>query len=116
MLQKTLKISRVKYNGSYVPKIRLSAFWVNDIGFECGKKLKLDYSREHITLQLFDDINAFESQTCFKLNVISIRGKNASIPCIDIRGLWLSEIGFKIGDEVLINTGFGIIDIVPLKG
>lgn len=115
MLQKTLKISRVKYNGSYVPKIRLSAFWVNDIGFECGKTLKLDYSKEHITLQLFGSINALELQTCFKLNVTGIRSKSASIPCIDIKGLWLSEIGFKIGGEVLINTDFGIIDIIPLK-
>jgi hypothetical protein len=116
MFKNTLKISRLKYRDSYIPKIRISALWLNDMGFSIGTKYLMDYSREHITLKLLDNSN-IHNEFYFKSDVKTTTNKykTISIPSIDIGGIWFSEIGFNIGDNVLITSEFGTINITTIK-
>ena len=113
MLQKRLIISRVKYKDSYVPKIRLSAFWLCQVGFDIGRDVILDYKKDYISLKLANSSNP----NTFNITVGSAKTKttNLAVPHIEVRGIWFNDIGFNIGDTALINATHGHIEIIPLK-
>lgn len=121
MTTRTLKVSKLKYNDSFVPKIRLNGLWLNELGFSSRAQFLLDYSMEHLKLRLFDSNKAFEKESSFKSLVSTSSGGRSSdgkiriVPCVKLYGIWLSEIGFKIEDKVIVNSDYGVIEIILLK-
>jgi hypothetical protein len=116
MKKRILKVSKLRYNESFVPKIRLSGLWLNKIGFMSGNQVEIDYSRECLKLNLFDPNSTLGEEKSYKLKIFnSSGGKDRIVPEIRLYGLWLGEIGFKIEDKILVTSDFGVINIALLK-
>lgn len=104
-----------------MPKICLNALWLNELEFSAGKQIEVDHSMEHLKIRLSDSNKSFKPEEGFKGSVSTSSGGRASdgkiriVPHIRFYGIWLTEIGFKIEDTVIVTYDHGVIDISLLK-
>jgi hypothetical protein len=95
------KMSREKAR----PSICISGDWLNDIGFVHDATVAIDYQQEYVCLQLVSEKEtaALSAKTVAD-NVCRLQllrkikaDKRQNVPCIDIGGRFLEELGFSVG-------------------
>lgn len=101
------------------PRIRLSGFWLNDIGFTCDSLIEAEYSRECIALKLegsgVDTYNrVVKGLLRHNMGLLQVKGEiknNKRTPSIEVKGFWLEEYGFKVGSVIVVESEQGCITI-----
>ena len=107
------------------PKINLAGFWLNGFGFERNKLLSIKCSKNNILIKICDmrEMNFTDiSKLILKDNsngILHVRegwsGKDKKYPVITISGFWLEKFGFNIGDVLVIDYEYGIINVQRLE-
>jgi hypothetical protein len=100
------------------PRIRLSGFWLDKIGFESGKLATAKYDHGSILLRLHDSDNyknlvrgAFkEGSGLFQVRR-TVRNQK-TVSHIDIKGFRLETLGFTIGSVIAVQYEHGFIKIM----
>lgn len=101
------------------PRIRLSGLWLNTIGFIPETLVTVEYARDNIYLRIagegIDDYNKVVKDI-FRHNngLLQVRSelKNKKhTPCLEVKGYWLQKLGFSIGSVIVVESGFGYINI-----
>ena len=114
MDKRILQISKKKDGNSHIPRIRIGGLWLNDIGFEHGNVINVDYSKENISLKLYDSASNKEDLSLL-INVRNQSNRNKPTPHIVLTGKWLTEIGFNIDEKVVVESEDGFINIKPYR-
>jgi hypothetical protein len=112
METKICKMSREKAR----PNICISGYWLNDIGFVHDATVAIDYQQEYVCLQLVgEDAVTMPAKTgadnVCKLQLLrKIKTeKRKNVPCIDIGGQFLEELGFSVGCPVVFRYDYGVL-------
>jgi hypothetical protein len=112
METKIYKMSREKTR----PSICISGYWLNDIGFVHDATVAIDYQQEHVCLQLVSKETAALSAKTVADNVSRLQllrkikaEKRKNVPCIDIGGQFLEELGFSVGCPVVFRYDYGVL-------
>ncbi len=102
------------------PRIRISGFWLNEIGFEIGSIVTSHYENGRITLKLegkgLDTYNRvvktlIDSNDSDLLQVRKDYVNNKPTPNIQMNGYWLDNYGFHIGSVIIVIFNYGFLDI-----
>lgn len=104
------------------PRIRLSGFWLNAIGFEYGSLVTAEYQSGSIVLKLqgsgidtYNSVVKNARKNKAGLFQVSHEYKNKKLtPLIDIKGFWVEDLGFEIGGIVIVQSEYGLIHIRAL--
>ena len=123
MNTKILIVGSQKGKTRRVPKIRLAGLWLNDIGFEPQSLASVQYEHKSITIELqgtgLDACKSLISQVrATNSGLLHITGQydnEKTIPSIDVSGLRLETLGFKIGSTIVIRFEYGSITIKLLE-
>ena len=102
------------------PRIRLTGFWLNKIGFEVDSIVTSCYDNGRITLKLEGkgvDIYKSVAKSLIDSNntgLLQVRNdyvNNKPTPNIEMKGYWLEKYDFNIGSIFIISFEYGFIDI-----
>ena len=99
------------------PRIRLTGFWLNEIGFEGGKLAAAKYDHGTILLHAHDSDNyrnlvrgAFKEKSgLFQVRQTTHNRKLTTH--IEIMGFRLETLGFSIGNVIAVRYEYGFIKI-----
>jgi hypothetical protein len=125
MDSKIVVVRKVKtVSNKNIPFIKLIGKWLKEFGFEPNKLVEIKCSKNNILLKLYEEntINHLEmSKRLFKtgnngiLYVVNVWRKNKQrSPSITLKGLWLEDFGFTIGDVVATKCEYGSINLYRL--
>ena len=124
MITKVLFIEKVGKPTKPIPKVRLAGNWLKEIGFEYGSLVTADAECGSITLNLrgsgTDTYKSIVTQLLNKrdsrlFHVRRNRQVKKYSPFLEITGQWLTNLGFKIGDFVVMKATNQTINIKPLN-
>ncbi|MGE5604196.1 MAG: hypothetical protein ACM3YE_00710 [Bacteroidota bacterium] len=108
--------SKVTHSKHRRPMITLQGEWLAQIGFTPGKLVAAEYTAGQMIFRLQDfDLPTSEtgnlkpSQGLFKVWRSVVR--EMEIPRIHIKGLWLANLGFKIGQSFTVRYDYGLIKL-----
>lgn len=102
------------------PRIRISGFWLNEIGFEIDSIFTCLYENGKITLKLegkgVDTYNRavkslIGSNNSGLLQVRKDYVNNKPTPNIQMKGYWLDNYGFHIGSVIIVSFKYGFLDV-----
>jgi hypothetical protein len=100
------------------PRIRITGRWLNTIGFENETIAKVQLNRGEIVIKYVS--NGMNNYKMLSLNsndgsnymiVRNMHKGEKCVPYIEMKGYWLSEYGFDIGDMLSISYTYGVIKI-----
>ena len=123
MNTKILVVGSQKGKTSRVPKIRLAGLWLNDIGFKPESFASVHYEHKSITIKLEGTgldackrlIRQARTTNSGLLHITRQYDNEKLIPNLEIRGLMLETLGFKIGSTIVIRFEYGSIIIKLLE-
>lgn len=115
MERKVIRVGSAKSTRGRRPRIRLSGFWLDKIGFESGKLMTVKYNHGSILVRAHNSDkyrNLVRGKTGAGLLQVrrALRNKKL-VPIIDIKGLQLEPLGFAIGSVIAVQYGHGFIKI-----
>ena len=102
------------------PRIRISGFWLTEIGFQTDSIVTSHYENEKITLKLegkgIDTYNSvvktlIGSNNSSLLQVRKDYVNSKPTPNIQMKGYWLENYGFNIGSVIIVSFKYGFLDI-----
>ena len=90
-------------------RIRLSGLWLIDYGFNTGKFLTVSCKNGCITFNAVNTDYKSVVKAAFKnnlkvLQVLQEKRNGILVPIIDIKGNWVSDIGFLIGSIFIMQS------------
>ena len=100
------------------PVIKLGGNWLDEIGFSAGKLVTAEYERGRILLRLQDSDNykdLVKSALKASSGLFQVRletNNKKQFPQIDLKGVWLENIGFTIGSVIAVRYEYGFIKIL----
>jgi hypothetical protein len=116
------KVKTVKEKS--IPFVNLIGKWLKEFGFEANKLVEIKCSKNNILLKLYEEntINHLEmSKRLFKtgndsiIYVVNVWRKNKEhSPSIALKGSWLEDFGFAIGEVVATKCEYGSINLYRL--
>lgn len=101
------------------PRIRLSGFWLNEIGFEYDNLVSAEYGTGSIVLKL----QGKGTETYSKVVKGLLKNKSGLLQVnhefknkkqtihLDLKGFWMEDYGFKIGSVIVVKSEYGVINI-----
>ena len=109
--------SKVSHSKHHRPMITLQGEWLAQIGFTPGKLVAAEYTAGQMIFRLQDSghlqtsetDNLKPSQGLFKVWRTIVR--ELEFPRIHIKGLWLANLGFKIGQFFTVRYDYGLIQL-----
>lgn len=116
---KIMVVGSVKGSLRRRPRIRLSGFWLDEIGFNYNRLATADYESGQIIIKLQGSGADTYSQVvkgvlASKGGLLQVRlewhGKQKE-PHLEINGLWLEDFGFTIGSIMAVKLEYGLITI-----
>jgi len=101
------------------PRIRLSGFWLNDIGFESDSLVSGNYENGSITFNLQGKgvetyskiVKGLLKNRAGLLQVYSHYANKKLVPYLEVSGFWLNNFGFEIGSVIVVQYEYGVINI-----
>ncbi|MDP4093570.1 MAG: hypothetical protein Q8920_09435 [Bacillota bacterium] len=101
------------------PRIRLSGFWLNEIGFKPDSLISIMYESNTINLRLVGTgmetyqnlVKGILKRNHGLLQVKNEVSNNKKTPHLEVKGYWVEDLGFKVGDVILVQSEFGVINI-----
>ncbi|MCL6591994.1 MAG: hypothetical protein K6U80_18855 [Firmicutes bacterium] len=109
--------SKVSHSKHRRPMITLQGEWLAQIGFTPGKLVAAEYTAGQMIFRLQDSDHSQTSETgnlkpsqgLFKVWRSVVR--ETEFPRIHIKGLWLANLGFKIGQSFTVRYDYGLIKL-----
>ena len=104
-----------------IPRIRLSGFWLNEVGFEFNTVVSVNYEDGNLVLQRHES----GKEAYFHLADLGLRRRsfmlrvsrdnmNNQRPQLILKGYWLDEFDFNIGAVAVVRYEYGIIKMKVL--
>lgn len=100
----------------HAPRITLSGYWLNKIGFECGKLAVIQYGHGNISIKLHE---ADEYRELVRgalkdgSSLFQVGGRMYTapkiLPSIHLIGVRLETLGFAVGRYTLVEYEYGFI-------
>lgn len=110
---KVIHVQKTSKHGKIIPRIQIQGKWLNDFGFHLQQSILVGYETNGIqfTAQKGKKEGRSNGGTPPHINM----GQNLESPYIQLKGAWLIDIGYNIGDKLIIQIKQGIINLKPLK-
>lgn len=110
-------------SGKYQPKIRVSGFWLTQIGFAPDTLVTVDYEYGHLVLKTQgigrETYLKFAKQAIHEnLGIIQVRGhlrEKRTTPNFEISAKWLNDMGFETGTVIILEPEQDLIHIRRLE-
>jgi len=104
------------------PAIRLSGQWLWEFGFAIDSQVVVTYGLGKFSFQLVDDVASYksyakkmlQSKAGRFLQVSSVYSNRKKVPSLVLKGNFLAEFGFAIGDVLVVRADFGSLEVVVL--
>lgn len=104
-----------------IPRIRFGGYWLNEIGFEFNTVVSVKYENGNLVLQRHES----GKEAYFHLANLGFRKRSCMLrvgretissqkPHFSVKGYWLDEFGFNIGNVVIVRYEYGIIKMQVL--
>lgn len=106
-------------DGRRKPRIRFAGYWLNDMGFSPDSLVMATYNQEVIDLKVVG-----YGPDAYKSIVKQVRTNRAALlqvreeihnkkktPHLEVKGVWLENLGFKIGSLIVTRIDYGHIQI-----
>jgi len=106
-----------KYTGDPIPKVFLSGYWLDSVGFKIGAVATAKAEPGILTLKLQDpdtDYRAFMKYVRWQgMKIVQVakesHNRGEPRPCIGITGSCVANAGFSIGDVLVVSYEHGTI-------
>lgn len=113
----TVGSAKTKVVNKRRPRIRLSGFWLNEIGFEGGKLAAAQYDHGSILIRAHNSDNyrnlvrgaVKEKSGLFQVRQTTHNRKLT--PHLELKGFRLELLGFAIGSVIAVRYEYGFIKI-----
>ena len=119
MTTKVMVVGSAKDTRTHKPRIRITGFWLDEIGFTCDSLATADYEPGQIIIKLQGSgIDTYsrvikevrEGQSGLLQVKPAFHNKKRS-PHLEIKGVWLEDFGFAIGSVFVVQAEYGEINI-----
>lgn len=100
--------------GKFRPIIRFTGLWLNEIGFIPEKHVGIRFNNKCLIFNIYDKNNPSYEKFINPAGLlkISLRIENGKYaPCFEIKGRWLNDLGFSIGNTVSVEYEIGLIKV-----
>ena len=119
MTTKVMVVGSAKDTRTHKPRIRITGFWLDEIGFTCDSLATADYEPGQIIIKLQG--SGIDTYSRVIKEVLASKGgllqvrlewhNKKKTPHLEIKGLWLENFGFTIGSVIILQIEYGVINI-----
>ena len=117
-----LQVQRYSDCGKVCPKMVFRGQWIDELGFTSDKTVNVTYKGNSIHFTVSNEERTTKKPRNVplkRLNIGRISYKQSFVPFFALKGDWLMEMGFNIGDNLLIGMKQNylhvkLLDIVSL--
>lgn len=115
----TVTSAKTKCPGKLRPKLRISGFWLDSIGFEYDRLVTVTHESGSLVFKVYGKgtdtyMNLVKGVLKNKSGLLQVRHAKANkkkVPSFEVKGQWLENLGFRIGSVVAVQFQSDIIRV-----
>ena len=115
-----LQVARKKERNQILPRILLTGTWLLDMGFPIGSTATVTYRKNAFYLKPCANppVNNHSQKkpTIINIGHLGLRhDRTKRMPSISFSGIWLDNLGFHVGDYLLVGMRSGYVRVQRLE-
>lgn len=113
---RTMKVRKRTYKKRQLPLIGLAGQWLDELGFHSNLTALANYKPNCLHFSPCQETvpNKRNEKQPTAINIGSAKHRSQIVPAFSLTGVWLDELGFHIGSDLLVGFQRGHIRIFQL--